>query len=51
MLKLISFIFIIGFVVCVISLSVLISIIMNLLRRLIGHKSKSKCINNYIRRR
>ncbi len=51
MFELISFIFIIGFAVCVLSLAIAIAFVMNALRRILGHKSRSKCINNYIRRR
>ena len=51
MIKLISFIFILGLTVLVLSLSTIMALIMNVLRRMIGKKSKSKCINDYIRRR
>lgn len=51
MYKLISFMFIIGFLVCSFTLATMIAIVMNVLRSLIGKKSKSKCINDYIRRR
>lgn len=51
MYKLISFIFIIGFIVCSFTLATMIAIVMNILRNFVGKKSKSKCINDYIRRR
>ena len=46
MLKLISFIFIIGFVVCVISLSVRISIIMHYLRKFNQFEKVKKLVEN-----